>query len=962
MNRLSKDAPREDISCLVDPLFTWLSGCQVTEKGYEAGGIFDPLDAGVAGEHYATTHFAWCSALRHASRPDPSLLLAARQAAAFHLRTSPDEYSPGNWSYHWDFNNLAFIETYLLLEPVLEPEERVSWQKGFKFWKTNPHWAVNWVAMRARAHFQRYAVLGGVEDRELATGWLTYVLEAQKADGGIEDVKGKSLPSQYHAYTACLLHRMLPEHPSVPWAVRRAARWLLAVTAPDGEMNAIGRGQGQIFGYACAVYLFRAAVALDPESASNYRWAERAVLSRLKQFQTEEGWWPLVLNHLPLKRRAGWYDYHHLSVYNAFAAVWLTMAAAMDVPAGPEEELDLGETWLKDSGLLVVRRKRWFALFGAGRDGDGYRTEPGITPYQLLWHGHDLFRYPLGPGTGKYGALAAGQDQQTHCWAPLWPGQDGKWLAPAGAQGTLAPLPAPNCWRLGMVLNGATWGREVVLGQRFLEARDTLSIEGQSRESDESPLRVQNLALETVSQRKTGLGFVVDPTSGAVLRVWGGSGLSKANVVETAAGQGEVLAAAGRNRTPSGWRLRQGPGDAPGRLPGVVCLSWDYWSGLWKRKQRLMFELARSGGSPKTLFIEPATTITQIGEGLGELLGPSGERHRRCLRGKPVAIGHGLHLASPLLPWPGQRTFPRLSLANRRFWLKQLHAFVNSVQFPQGYVLWLYHPSQLDALDALGHGAELVVYDWTDDWPEALPAHRRDQERDLLEKAQQEMLCRADVVFAVSHGLVERAGQWCPHVHYLPNATDPETFKPADPSGPVHALATRRPLLVYLSQITERLDVGLVRELALRKPEWTLVLAGPVVCPPEFIAPLQGLPNVILAGSLPYEEAAVLAAQADVCLLPHTEDALTRALDPIKLYDYLATGRPIVSTDVAMHQDLLPWVSVASGVKAFAEAVERALSEPPEMGKRRIQAARSHTWSERAKQAVSQLERFFPED
>ncbi len=359
--------------------------------------------------------------------------------------------------------------------------------------------------------------------------------------------------------------------------------------------------------------------------------------------------------------------------------------------------------------------------------------------------------------------------------------------------------------------------------------------------------------------------------------------------------------------------------------------------------------------------MEPSIPLTGILEDAWSLVRPQGERSRRCLRGRPVDIGPGLHLASPLWPWPGRRTFPGLGRANHRSWLAQLRRFVDRVGFPDCYVLWLYHPAQRDALDVLGDDAELVVFDWTDDWVQALPEEQAARDGRLLEDRQREMLCRADVVFAVSKALVNRAEAWCPQVHYLPNATDPEVFRPWDPGRSPHPLLGRRPALVYLSQINERLDVELLRAIALARPQWTVIMAGPLVCGEAVVAPLQGLANVLWTGPLPYQEAAALAAQADVCLLPHREDALTGVLDPIKIYDYLATGRPIVSTAVAMHPDVAPLVRVASGPRAFIEAVESALAEPPSAAERRARAAKAHTWAARARQAADVLERFFPE-
>ena len=559
---------------LAEPLFAWLRSRQIVEPGIDQGAISDPLDERVPGEHYAATHFAWHCALRFHECRAPGLLDAAKQAIDFHLRTSPTEYSSGGWSYHWDFNNLAFVETYLLLDPHLSEDERQEWTRGLAGWKINAHWAVNWVAMRALAHFKRLEALGRTEDKQEAEGWLTYALGAQLADGGIWDVADQSLPSQYHAYSACLLHRMSGRHPSVPGAVRRAARWLLAITAPDGEMNAVGRGQGQIFGYACAVYLFRAAIALDPESAPQYRWAEQAVLARLARFQTPEGWWPLVLNPLPVKLRAGWYDYHHSSVYNAFAAVWLTLAAAIAVPPGPVEAPAEGETWLEQSGLLAVRRKRWFVLFGAGHRGAGYHTEPGITPYQIHWEGKNLFHYPLGPGTGKYGQIAAGKEQQLHCWAPLWHNGDGRWRAPSGADGSLKQLPGRSRWRLSLATDDAVWQRELTFGRCFLEARDVMTLRGHPPES--SPvIRQHNFALDSDGGGETGTASARELGSGAMLTTWGASGLTPAGSVESAAGVSQVLASDRAAPAPSGWRLRQGPAETPGQLPGIVCLSWD---------------------------------------------------------------------------------------------------------------------------------------------------------------------------------------------------------------------------------------------------------------------------------------------------------------------------------------------------------------------------------------------------
>lgn len=327
-------------------------------------------------------------------------------------------------------------------------------------------------------------------------------------------------------------------------------------------------------------------------------------------------------------------------------------------------------------------------------------------------------------------------------------------------------------------------------------------------------------------------------------------------------------------------------------------------------------------------------------------------------------MGQRLKVLTPVLPLPGQRTFPALARRNRRSWLRQLAKAVSRQGYQNGYVLWLYHPDHLEALPVLGAQAELVVYDWTDDWAQALPADAGDARREQLARSQDELLRRADVVFAVSRELCRKAQALCPFVHHLPNATDADAFRPAEPGEPVPpALRDKpRPVLLYLSQITPRLDVDLLSGLARLHPEWTIVLVGPLACAPSLLDPLRPLPNVFHPGAVTYPEAGRLAAHADVCLLPHREDALTKTLDPIKLYDYLAAGRPVVSTRIALHPALAPWVRQASGVEEFAAAVSAALKDHPAQAQARRAEAIRHSWKARATQATEILEQFFPED
>jgi len=362
------------------------------------------------------------------------------------------------------------------------------------------------------------------------------------------------------------------------------------------------------------------------------------------------------------------------------------------------------------------------------------------------------------------------------------------------------------------------------------------------------------------------------------------------------------------------------------------------------------------------LYAEPPVTGTQVFEGYRHLRGDgeTGRRYRRAMGGKSHPRGSRFRLLTPMLPLPGQRSFRKIRTWNRRFRIWQIRKQARELGL-KGHVLWLYHPSQVEFLDELGGDAELIVYDWTDDWVAAFPPERPDGEKRRLAEAQEALLKRADVVFGVSEELCRRAREFGPWVYHLPNATDTDAFAPAAPdSEPPPVFAGKpRPYLVYLSQITERVDFELICELAARRPEWRIFMIGPQLCPESRLENLRVHPNVHLTGPLPYESAARSVAHADVCILPHKVDPLTRTLDPIKLYDYLATGKPIVSTNVAMNSALRPCVRVADGVDDFEAAILESLSESVDGRKRRRMAALEHNWKARAETALEILSRFF---
>ncbi len=406
------------------------SGRNATLAVHDGGGIYDPLDGRVPGEHYGASHFALLSAILFAETHEPNYLDCARRAIDFHLRTSPSEYRPmSEWMYHWDFQNYAFCLTYRLLQEHLSAEDRMRWQQGLKNWKTNHrNKLTNWAAMRAWAFAERRDLLGTILDSPKVDWNLRYVAKARSSDGCFDDNHNLSRPIQYHIFTVAILHRihlLRPDARLKRW-VADGIEYFLPFVDPDGDFNYLGRGHEQIFGYGAAIYALEAGQQenLDPSLGS----LAGKLCDYLMQFQRGDHF-PLVLNDRQDEERAGWYDYHHLTVYNAFLGAWLGLAHLLRTPRQAKQPVvPVKSTWISEPTQTAIYSKpEYFAAFYGGLP--EYLCEGGITPHHLWWKDVGcIFSCPGGPTPDRFGKNSYGNER--NFFAPIAKNGVG-WIAPA---------------------------------------------------------------------------------------------------------------------------------------------------------------------------------------------------------------------------------------------------------------------------------------------------------------------------------------------------------------------------------------------------------------------------------------------------------------------------------------------------------------------------------------------------
>jgi hypothetical protein len=402
---------------------------------YDCGGIFDPVEGYVPGDHYATTYFGLLSALLYQETRNESCLERAREALVFHLSTFQDAYAFSLWGYHWDFKNVAFAETLKVLEPFLSVEERSSCRRVLKSWKESLQSKVsNWIAMRAYASLLRSGLAAGRIDRWRFRWRLRAVYRHQTADGCFDDNKGMSRPVQYHAYVVALLHRIYRIQPDAELRDRilRGIDYLLPFIDPDGDFNYLGRGHEQIFGYAVALYALEAARVLAPER--EFSPYIKRIWSYLLEFK-REGHFPLVLNSCPDRERCGWYDYHHLTVYNAFAAAWIMMTHQLKTENLTGESPPAENVFFPSTQTAVAACPGAFGVFCGGLP--EYLSEAGITPHHLwLEPVGRIMSCPGGPSPARFGRLNRMEHVEKNVLAPI-ACVEGVWISPCGKRGSL---------------------------------------------------------------------------------------------------------------------------------------------------------------------------------------------------------------------------------------------------------------------------------------------------------------------------------------------------------------------------------------------------------------------------------------------------------------------------------------------------------------------------------------------
>ena len=378
----------------------------------------------------------------------------------------------------------------------------------------------------------------------------------------------------------------------------------------------------------------------------------------------------------------------------------------------------------------------------------------------------------------------------------------------------------------------------------------------------------------------------------------------------------------------------------------ILCISSIDWDFIWQGHQEIMSTLAQQGN--RVLFVENTGVRAPRLRDLPRLRQRL-RNWRRGIRGIREERKN-LYVYSPLLlPFPYSRLAQRI---NRVILVNTIKRWMRAVGFHDP-ILWTFLPTQLtlDVAEAIDH--QLLIYYCIDRFAESSLQAKK------ISRSERCVIAQSDLVFVTSGELERYCAQFNPNVHRFPFGVSWAKFERArqSPRVPADLTAIQAPRIGYVGGVHQWVDQSLIRTLAMRHPDYAFVLVGPLQASTEQLA---GCPNVFFLGQKTPEEIPYYIQQFDVCMIPYRLSDYTRNVYPTKLNEYLAMGKPVVSTALPEIERFNRECGALVSIGADAAAFDAALQQWVHHGRRelhateRVEAARRNGWEARI-EAMCQL-------
>jgi glycosyltransferase involved in cell wall biosynthesis len=354
------------------------------------------------------------------------------------------------------------------------------------------------------------------------------------------------------------------------------------------------------------------------------------------------------------------------------------------------------------------------------------------------------------------------------------------------------------------------------------------------------------------------------------------------------------------------------------------------WDHVPTRQHHFTRRLARLGA--EVLYVENSTSwkANWKQNGWRSALRPQGAWTRE--------VEPRLHVMKAAFHLPGTRQSPLIAEINGRLSSSAISRWLSQNGWNE-YTCWCRLPHSVLALKHLR--PDKVVYDITDDYElhEQNPRYRR-----FVAEREAALLAQADVVTVTARELLQKESLRGREPHYIPNGVEYDLFAQASRSGPTHPLVAgmKKPVIGYVGLTTHWMDFELLQLLGQRWPGQILML-GPIA--PHVAARAKAISGLVWGGFVPQPELAPYLRGVDVFIMPHVVDGLLKNANPLKIWEYLATGKSFVSVDLPALDPVRHLVHVSRDRNHFVQLVEQQLAtKDADRARASQEYAQSQSW------------------
>lgn len=368
----------------------------------------------------------------------------------------------------------------------------------------------------------------------------------------------------------------------------------------------------------------------------------------------------------------------------------------------------------------------------------------------------------------------------------------------------------------------------------------------------------------------------------------------------------------------------------------IVNFGYNRWSPYWKRNQTIFYLLSNMDQVQSGLFVNPSIWIAEFVSSPQKLF----QSDTRSIFTQ--AVTEKIRVKTPVyLPYVTK---------NKK--IRMINNYFNSLNFsnPDDGIILILNDLQADPylVDIVRSKAKLTIFDWSDDFDE----FSNSEQGRLSSRLRCNYYCeKADIVLTINDNLCERALEINKNSHVVKNATNFFTFSPPDEDEKIIRRIRQYgdKVIGYVGWLNSlRLDQELIKFVAEKRPGYQFVFMGPECQKMPLGKEIPSLKNVHILPPVPYEKYPATLKAFDVSILPNRINAHTNGNDPIKIYDFLASGRPIVATKTAGTYFFSTLLYLADNKEEFLDLLDFAVNENSELlQQERIQAARKNSWQER---------------